>query len=133
MFQREQHMLQRIVRIRRDVPWNRQESVGRLDPRDGLDQRGALGGESGQAGAFDGNTVPLCWHASILATWRLGQRYAAFFEVRRLKTVGSNAVQLMVQSAYILERDKPAPAKGRIHFHALLGHVLRGTTPRPPP
>ena len=27
-----------------------------------------------------------------------GQRYAAFFEVRRLKTVGLNAVQLMVQS-----------------------------------
>jgi hypothetical protein len=34
----------------------------------------------------------------------------------------------MVQSAYVLDRDKPAPGKGRIHFHALLGHVLRGTS-----
>jgi hypothetical protein len=62
-----------------------------------------------------------------------GERYAAFFELRRLKAVGPTAVQLMVQSAYVLDRDKPAPGKGRIHFHALLGHVLRGTTPRPPP
>jgi hypothetical protein len=62
-----------------------------------------------------------------------GERYAAFFELRRLKTVGSNAVQLMVQSAYVLDRDKPAPGRGRIHFHALVGHVLRGTTPRRPP
>jgi hypothetical protein len=38
----------------------------------------------------------------------------------------------MVQSAYVLEPGKPAPGKGRIHFHALLGHALRGTTPRPP-
>jgi hypothetical protein len=62
-----------------------------------------------------------------------GVRYAAFFELRRLKTVGPNAIQLMVQSAYVLDRDKPAPGKCRIHFHALLGHVLRGTVPRPPP
>jgi hypothetical protein len=62
-----------------------------------------------------------------------GERYAAFFELRRLKTLGSNAIQLMVQSAYVLDLDKPAPGKGRIHFHALLGHVLRGTSPRVPP
>jgi hypothetical protein len=62
-----------------------------------------------------------------------GERYAAFFELRRLKTLGSNAIQLMVQSAYVLDLDKPAPGKGRIHFHALLGHVLRGTTPHVPP
>ncbi len=62
-----------------------------------------------------------------------GERYAAFFELRRFKTVGPNAVQLMVQSAYVLDPDKPAPGKGRIHFHALLGHALRGTTPRRPP
>ena len=62
-----------------------------------------------------------------------GERYAAFFELRRLRTLASNAIQLMVQSAYVLDRDKPAPGKGRISFHALLGHVLRGTTPRPPP
>ena len=62
-----------------------------------------------------------------------GERYAAFFELRRLKTLGSNAVQLMVQSAYVLDPQKPAPGKGRIHFHALLGHILRGTTPKLPP
>ncbi len=62
-----------------------------------------------------------------------GRRYAVFFEVRRLKTLGSNAVQLMVQSAYVLDGDKTVPGKGRIHFHALLGHVLRGTPPHPPP
>jgi hypothetical protein len=57
-----------------------------------------------------------------------GERYAAFLELRRLKTLGPDAIQLMVQSAYVLDRDKPAPGKGRIHFHALLGHVLRGTS-----
>jgi hypothetical protein len=62
-----------------------------------------------------------------------GERYAAFFELRRLKTLGASAVQLMVQSAYVLDPEKPAPGKGRIHFHALLGHVLRGTTPKLPP
>jgi hypothetical protein len=62
-----------------------------------------------------------------------GERYAAFFELRRLKTLGSHAIQLMVQSAYVLDPEKPMPGKGRIHFHALLGHVLRGATPRLPP
>jgi hypothetical protein len=62
-----------------------------------------------------------------------GERYAAFFELRRLKTLGRDAIQLMVQSAYVLDRDKPTPGKGRIHFHALLGHVLRGTSPHVPP
>lgn len=62
-----------------------------------------------------------------------GACYAAFFDLRRLKKVGPDAVHLMVQSAYVLDPGKPAPGKGRIHFHALLGHTLRGTTPRPPP
>jgi len=62
-----------------------------------------------------------------------GNRYAAFFDLRRLRKLGCNAVHLMVQSAYVLDADKPAPGKGRIHFHALLGHTLRGTTPRCPP
>jgi hypothetical protein len=62
-----------------------------------------------------------------------GDRYAAFFDLRRFKKVGPNAVHLMVQSAYVLDADKPAPGKGRIHFHALLGHTLRSTIPRPPP
>ena len=60
------------------------------------------------------------------------KQYAAFFELRRLKTLGFNAVQLMVQSAYVLDPERPAPGKGRIHFHGLLGHVLRGTTPKLP-
>jgi hypothetical protein len=55
-----------------------------------------------------------------------GVLYAAFFDLRRLEKVGPDAVHLMVQSAYVLD-------PGRIHFHALLGHTLRGTTPRPPP
>lgn len=62
-----------------------------------------------------------------------GDRYAAFFDLRRFKKVGPNAVHLMVQSAYVLEPNKPSPGSGRIHFHALLGHALRGTTPRRPP
>jgi hypothetical protein len=62
-----------------------------------------------------------------------GDRYAAFFDLRRLKKVGPNAVHLMVQSAYVLDPDKPSPGSGRIHFHALLGHALRGTVPRRPP
>jgi hypothetical protein len=61
-----------------------------------------------------------------------GKRYAAFFDLRRFKKVGPHWIHLMVQSAYILDPDKPAPGKGRIHFHALLGHVLRGTRPRRP-
>lgn len=60
-------------------------------------------------------------------------RYAAFFALRRLRIAGSDAVHLLVQSAYALDDDKPAPGHGRIHFHALLGHALRGTTPRRPP
>jgi hypothetical protein len=62
-----------------------------------------------------------------------GDRYAAFFDLRRFKKVGPNAVHLMVQSAYVLDPDKPSPGSGRIHFHALLGHALRGTVPRRPP
>jgi len=62
-----------------------------------------------------------------------GDRYAAFFDLRRFKKVGPDAVHLMVQSAYVLDAGKPAPGRGRIHFHALLGHTLRGTVPRPPP
>lgn len=61
-----------------------------------------------------------------------GGRYAAFFDLRRFKKVGPDAVHLMVQSAYVLDPDKPTPGKGRIQFKALLGHALRGTTPRPP-
>ena len=64
---------------------------------------------------------------------RDGERYAAFFDLRRFIKMGTNGIHLMVQSAYVLDADKPPPGKGRIHFHALLGHVLRGTTPRCPP
>lgn len=62
-----------------------------------------------------------------------GDRYAAFFDLRRFRKIGPDAVHLMVQSAYVLDPGKPAPGKGRIHFHALLGHTLRGTHPHPPP
>jgi hypothetical protein len=62
-----------------------------------------------------------------------GDRYAAFFDLRRFKKVGPNAVHLTVQSAYVLDPNKPSPGSGRIHFHALLGHALRGTIPRRPP
>jgi hypothetical protein len=62
-----------------------------------------------------------------------GERYAAFFDLRRFRKVGPAAVHLAVESAYVLARDKPAPGRGRIHFHTLLGHVLRGTIPRRPP
>lgn len=61
------------------------------------------------------------------------KRYAAFFDLRRLSSRESDAVHLLVQSAYVLDSDKAAPGRGRIHFHALLGHALRGTTARRPP
>jgi hypothetical protein len=63
---------------------------------------------------------------------KTGERYAAFFDLRRFKKMGANAAHLMVQSAYALDPSKPAPGRGRITFHALLGHTLRGTTPRQP-
>jgi hypothetical protein len=63
---------------------------------------------------------------------RTGERYAVFFDLRRLKKVGASAVHLMVQSAYVLDPSKSAPGRGRISFQALLGHTLRGTNPRPP-
>jgi hypothetical protein len=62
-----------------------------------------------------------------------GARYAVFFDLRKLKKMGPNAAHLMVQSAYVIAPTKPAPGRGRITFHALLGHTLRGTNPRPPP
>jgi hypothetical protein len=62
-----------------------------------------------------------------------GARYAAFFDLRKFMKAGPGAVHLMVQSAYVLDPSKPAPGRGRIGFHALLGHALRGTIPRPPP
>jgi hypothetical protein len=61
-----------------------------------------------------------------------GARYAAFFDLRRLRKVGPEAVHLMVQSAYVLDANKPTPGKGNIGFRVLLGHTLRGTNPRPP-
>ena len=60
-------------------------------------------------------------------------RYAVFFDLRRFRKAGEDAVHLMVQTAYELDRNKPGPGKGRIHFHSLLGHTLRGTRPRRPP
>lgn len=62
-----------------------------------------------------------------------GARYTVFFDLRRFKKAGPNAVHLMVQSAYVLGPANPTPGRGRITFHALLGHTVRGTIPRPPP
>jgi hypothetical protein len=62
-----------------------------------------------------------------------GDRYAVFFDLRRLKKAGANAVHLMVQSAYVLDPTKAAPGRGRITFQALLSQTLRGTNPQPPP
>ncbi len=62
-----------------------------------------------------------------------GERYAAFFDLRRFRKLGPTAIHLTVESAYVLDSNKPAPGRGRIHFHTLLGHVLRGTTPKRPP
>lgn len=59
------------------------------------------------------------------------ERYAAFFDLVRAEK--TDAVHLLVQSAYVLGGGQAAPGKGRIHFHALLGHALRGTRPRRPP
>jgi hypothetical protein len=64
---------------------------------------------------------------------RDGERYAAFFDLRRFRKLGPTAVHLTVESAYVLDRDKPAPGKGRIHFHTLLGHVIRGRPAQRPP
>lgn len=61
-----------------------------------------------------------------------GARYAAFFDLRRFTKVGPSAVHLMVQSAYVLDPNRRPPGCGRISFYALLGHILRGTAPRPP-
>jgi hypothetical protein len=61
-----------------------------------------------------------------------GDRYAAFFDVRRFRKVGDDSVHLMVQSAYVLDAHKPAPGDGRIHFRVLLEHTLRGRSPRRP-
>jgi hypothetical protein len=62
-----------------------------------------------------------------------GDRYAVCFDLRKLKKIGPNGVHLMVQSAYVLDPAKPGPGRGRITFQALLSHVLRGTSPTPPP
>ncbi len=39
----------------------------------------------------------------------------------RWKKAGPDAIVLMVQSAYALEPEKPAPGKGKISFSALAG------------
>lgn len=59
--------------------------------------------------------------------------YTAFFSMRRWKEQGENAVQIVFESAYPLGPENADPRGGRISFRALLGHTLRGTTPRPPP
>lgn len=60
-------------------------------------------------------------------------RYAAFFNLKRWKELGPNAVLVVFQSAYLLNGTQPTPSKGTIGFNALLGHALRGTKAKPPP
>ncbi len=60
-------------------------------------------------------------------------RYGVFFNIKRWKERGPNAVLLVVQSAYRLDEGKQVPGRGRIKFQALVGHALRGTRPHPPP
>lgn len=64
---------------------------------------------------------------------KAGEHYAAFFTLRRFRKMGADAVQIMVESAYVLDPRKALPGQGRISFRALLDHTLRGTNPRPPP
>lgn len=61
-----------------------------------------------------------------------GVQYGVFFDLKRRRELGPDEVLLMVQSAYALEPSKPDPGKGKISFRALLGHAIRGTTPKPP-
>lgn len=56
--------------------------------------------------------------------------YGVFFNLK--KQAVANTVLLIVQSAYVLDADKPSPGKGKIGLNALLGHALRGTKPRRP-
>lgn len=50
-------------------------------------------------------------------------RYAAFFDLRRLRMPGADAVHLLVQSAYVLDRNKPPPGKdGYISMRCWVTH-----------
>ena len=59
-------------------------------------------------------------------------RYGVFFNVKRWRERGTNAVLVVIQSAYALDENKPLPGRGRIRFNVLLGHALRGTRPKKP-
>lgn len=59
-------------------------------------------------------------------------RYAVFFNVKAWKERGMNSVLVVIQSAYGLSLEKLVPSKGKIRFHVLLGHALRGTKPKKP-
>lgn len=55
-----------------------------------------------------------------------GLRYGVFFNVRRLKSAGPNAVELVVQSAYALDPDKSLPPSQPVTFATILGKALTG-------
>lgn len=44
-----------------------------------------------------------------------GDRYAAFFDLRRFKKVGPNAVHLTVQSAYVLDPKRTYSTQTNLH------------------
>ncbi len=60
-------------------------------------------------------------------------RYGVFFDLKRWRERGENAVLLMVESAYALDPEKGNPGRGRIGLNVLMGHALRSTKPKPPP
>lgn len=60
-------------------------------------------------------------------------RYGVFFNVKRWNRHGGHAILIVIQSAYELYAGKSSPARGSIGFKALIGHILRGTKPKPPP
>jgi hypothetical protein len=57
-----------------------------------------------------------------------GLRYGVFFNVRRLKSAGPDAVELVVQSAYALDPDKSLPPSQPVTFATILGKALTGAT-----
>lgn len=61
------------------------------------------------------------------------RHYGVFFNVlRAAMNPGGHAVMLTIQSAYALERGRPLPVRGSIHFARLVELTLQGIKPRPP-
>jgi hypothetical protein len=61
-----------------------------------------------------------------------GTRYAAFFDVRRLRELGASDIEVFVISAYPMDEAKPHPGKERVTLNAILGYALRDSRPPRP-